>query len=132
MNLGIYLHHISNFFSKADSACPFPFSLAATKGITICFLFLLVLRCFNSQRIFSSRNNSEILGSKLACNSPKLIAACHVFHQNQNLAIRLPAFVVVCLVLSSTAYFIEHKSVLHRCSQKDKAIHSPHLSLLSI
>ena len=28
----------------------FPFSLATTKGITICFLFLQVLRCFNSLR----------------------------------------------------------------------------------
>ena len=78
---------------RRDSVCPMPFSLAATKSITFCFLFLLVLRCFNSQSKSSSQNmhfkHSEILGSKAACTSPKLIAACHVLHHNSNRAIRL-------------------------------------------
>ena len=50
------------------------------------FLFLRVLRRFNSPRCFSSRStmvksHSEILGSKAACAYPKLIAACHVLLQ---------------------------------------------------
>ena len=61
------------------------------------FLFLQVLRWFNSLSsiphgyVFTSRmtfltnvrfSHSEISGSKLACSSPKLIAAGHVFHQS--------------------------------------------------
>src|SRR5512136_469041 len=34
-------------------------------------------------------SNSEILGSKTACVSPKLIAACHVLHHSSNQAIHL-------------------------------------------
>lgn len=54
------------------------------------FLFLRLLRCFNSPRCPRSRadlskqavkSHSEILGSKAACASPKLIAACHVLHR---------------------------------------------------
>jgi hypothetical protein len=74
-------HHISISISQEDSARPLPFSLSANKGITYCFLFLPVLRCFNSRRFSPSRGDSEILGSKCACNSPKLFAACHVLHQ---------------------------------------------------
>jgi len=73
------------------------------------FLFLPVLRCFNSRRIPASRRDSEILGSKLACSSPKLIAACYVFHRNQNQAIHLTASVIVCPSKSGkpfVAYFI--------------------------
>ena len=59
------------------------------------FLFLQVLRWFNSlSSLFQSYgftpeaipstgigfSHSEISGSKLACSSPKLIAAGHVFH----------------------------------------------------
>ena len=61
------------------------------------FLFLQVLRWFNSLssrllsyeftlQIISSTDirfsHSEIFGSMLACSSPKLIAAGHVFHQS--------------------------------------------------
>ena len=61
-----------------------------------CFLFLGLLRCFSSPRslcsayIFSRKwhgitrtglPHSEISGSKVACTSPKLIAACHVLHR---------------------------------------------------
>lgn len=43
------------FLSEKDSVCLVPFSLAATQGITICFLFLPVLRCFNSRGMRSQR-----------------------------------------------------------------------------
>ena len=61
-----------------------------------CFLFLRVLRCFTSpgvapqpyefrlQRSDMTRSRfprSEIPGSKRACRSPGLIAACHVLHR---------------------------------------------------
>ena len=60
------------------------------------FLFLLLLRCFSSEGslltayIFHRRYissslcvfpHSEIRGSRLICSSPRLIAACHVFHR---------------------------------------------------
>ena len=51
------------------------------------FLFLPVLRCFNSQGIQSFRINSGILGSKTACVSPRLIAACHALHRLLSLVI---------------------------------------------
>ena len=37
-------------------------------------------------------SHSEILGSKPACGSPRLIAACHVLHHNPNQAIHLTAY----------------------------------------
>jgi hypothetical protein len=91
----------------------FPFRSLLLRESLIYFLLLPVLRCFNSQRILLSQGNSEILGSKLACSSPKLIAACHVFHRNQNQAIHLTASVIVCPSYSKSgkpfvAYFIEH------------------------
>ena len=43
------------FFSKADSVCLTCFSLAANQHITLCFLFLRVLRCFNSPRALSQK-----------------------------------------------------------------------------
>ena len=73
-----------------------PRSLAATSGITICFLFLWVLRWFTSLRclpsayVFSGGSfgisqrgfpHSEIPGSKLICSSPGLIAAYRVLHR---------------------------------------------------
>ena len=76
-----------------------PRSLAATSGITTCFLFLEVLRWFTSLRCLRSAYgfsggsfgisqrgfpHSEIPGSKLVCSSPRLIAAYRVLH-------RLPA-----------------------------------------
>ena len=36
---------------------------------------------------------SEIPGSKFACNSPGLFAACHVFHHNPNQVIHLTAYI---------------------------------------
>lgn len=50
-----------------------------------CFLFLRLLRCFNSAGSPSLRNcpkawksYSEILGSTVACTYPRLIATCYV------------------------------------------------------
>ena len=61
------------------------------------FLFLWVLRCFSSPRSLlihyfthvwitglffpAEFPHSEIPGSKDMCSSPRLIAACHVFHR---------------------------------------------------
>ena len=72
--------------------CPFRSLLMRTS--LFCFLFLPVLRCFNSRRSFPSPGDSEISGSKPACGSPKLIAACHVLHQFQSQAIRLTVYVI--------------------------------------
>ena len=86
--------------------------------IIVYFLFRPVLRCFNSRRFLLSQGDSEISGSKLACSSPKLIAACHVFHRNQNQAIHLTASVIVCPSKFSNqenltlAYLIEHETLI--------------------
>jgi hypothetical protein len=82
--------------SASTEVWAIPRSLAATCGITICFLFLRVLRCFTSpglaQRPYEFRPlfpgitreglpHSEISGSKCVCHSPKLIAAYHVLRR---------------------------------------------------
>ena len=69
-----------------------PRSLATTWGITFCFLFLPVLRCFSSRgslphlvrvtvRQTAGLPHSEIRGSRVACTYPRLIAACRVLHR---------------------------------------------------
>ncbi len=69
-----------------------PRSLATTGGITFCFLFLRVLRCFSSPGSphhlvmiaclqHAGLPHSDIHGSKAACASPWLFAACHVLHR---------------------------------------------------
>jgi hypothetical protein len=68
---------------------PLPLSLATTCGITTCFLFLRLLRCFSSagSRLLSSRlqreglPHSDICGSKVVCTSPQLFAAYHVLRR---------------------------------------------------
>jgi hypothetical protein len=55
-------HHISPNSSLRDSVWPDPFSLAVTQGITFCFLFLPVLRCFNSERSHSSYDTGAMRG----------------------------------------------------------------------
>lgn len=106
---GIHAYHISYYLSTADSVCPTSFSLAVTKDIIIYFLFLRVLRCFNSPSMSISRyyltiklSHSEISGSKLACSYPELIAACHVLHHNLSQAIRLTAFLLSKTFLSAS------------------------------
>lgn len=64
----------------------------------ICFIFLRVLRCFNSPRValwpyefrpeFSVLQqrglpHSDISGSRVVCTSPELFAAYHVLHRHQ-------------------------------------------------
>ena len=69
-----------------------PRSLAATGGITFCFLFLWVLRCFSSPgsppppgwmtvRQTAGLPHSGTPGSKTACVSPGLFAACRALHR---------------------------------------------------
>ena len=82
--------------AEATPVWALPRSLAATDGISIEFLFLEVLRWFTSlgsplrHYVFMSRSldmtpaglpHSEIPGSKRACRSPRLIAACCVLHR---------------------------------------------------
>ena len=69
-----------------------PRSLAATRGITVCFLFLQVLRWFSSLSVPSAPYefrcgwrvvervglpHSAIRGSRDVCSSPRLLAAYH-------------------------------------------------------
>ena len=69
-----------------------PRSLATTGGITSCFLFLWVLRCFSSPgsppptrwmavRQTAGLPHSGTPGSKTACVSPGLFAACRALHR---------------------------------------------------
>ena len=71
-DLGIYSHHISNHLSTTDSVCPLPFSLSANKGITLCFLFLPVLRCFNSRSSSASRRIRKSRDQSLHATPPSL------------------------------------------------------------
>ena len=80
------------------------------------FLFLRVLRCFNSPRSPShagvySDSHSGILGSKTACVYPRLIAACHALLRRLSRAIHpaasSPHF--LCTTLTS----MEYASCLH-------------------
>ena len=65
-----------------------PSSLAATGGITVCFLLLPLLRCFSSRRSPPLRDHlmvglphSDTRGSKVSCTSPRLFAACRVLRR---------------------------------------------------
>lgn len=73
-----------------------PLSLATTHGITICFLFLRVLRCFTSPRspphpIYSDAGDTTSLvpgfpirtssDPRSVDSSPRLIAASYVLHR---------------------------------------------------
>ena len=66
-----------------------PRSFATTRGITNCFLFLRVLRCFSSPGLLLSVTclqhaglpHSEICTLKTICVSVQLIAAYHVLHR---------------------------------------------------
>ena len=85
--------------SEPRSACPsvwaLPRSLAATYGIVITFSssgYLdvsvhrvppvhLWIQCTVPEVCSGGLPHSEIRGSKVACTSPRLFAACHVFHR---------------------------------------------------
>ena len=69
---------------------------------------------------FEKVSNSEILGSMFACNSPKLIAACHVLLHNSSQAILLTAWNSYNIFLTDElprTVFIEH-DVLQLLPQK--------------
>lgn len=80
------------------------------------FLFLRILRCFNSPRSPSQAgfhlpaskrmSYSAISGSKAACASPKHIAACRDLHRCSSQAILLTAWelAIFVLVLSSDCF----------------------------
>lgn len=87
-------NHISTIITNWDSVCPVSCSLAVTNDIAFCFLFLRLLRCFNSagsrsstdqqitnNSIFVRKSHQAILGSKDVCSSPRLIAAYHDPHK---------------------------------------------------
>jgi hypothetical protein len=92
-SLAIYLHHISSHLSTTDSFCPSPLSLSANKGIIIYFLFLRLLRCFNSPRTSTFLCIRKSRDQCLHAAPPSLsqLATSFVIYQNQ--AIRLTAFV---------------------------------------
>lgn len=60
---------------------------SAKQKLRCWFLFLPVLRCFNSRRVPSFRTYSGTLGSKTACVSPRIIAACHALRRQLSLVI---------------------------------------------
>ena len=87
---------VSRSYNPAGAGTPAvwaaPRSLATTWGITFCFLFLPVLRCFSSRgslpqlvrvtvRQTAGLPHSEIRGSRVACTYPRLIAACRVLRR---------------------------------------------------
>ena len=89
----------------------FPVRSPLLRKSLVYFLFLQVLRWFSSlgslltHYIFMCRYlritlselpHSEISGSQLICNSPKLIAACHVFHRR--LVPRHPPYALSSLI----------------------------------
>ena len=92
------------------------------------FLFLQVLRCFSSLRLLPIKNiwvtilqtvrlsHSEILGSKIICIYPRLIAAYHVLHRlreprhppyalNYFLFILYTTKLIIIMVAHSCSYF---------------------------
>ena len=105
--------HISIKFPWQIRFALFPFRSLLIGESLICFLFLPVLRCFNSRSLLSHHVammrtsceailHSEITRSMLACSYLALIAACHVLLRNLNQAIRLIAYKdLLCLILYS-------------------------------
>ena len=59
--------------------------------------------------------HSEIPGSKPACGSPRLIAACHVLHRL--LAPRHPPYALSSLIIKLTQYVVG-QGVLSACQVK--------------
>ncbi len=84
-------------YNPAEASTPAvwanPRSLATTGGITFCSLFLQVLRCFSSLRSpprllprvtalhAAGLPHSDTRGSRAACASPRIFAACRVLHR---------------------------------------------------
>ena len=95
--LKIYLkHHISTYLTVRDSVCPTSFSLAVTNDIAYCFLFLHLLRCFNSVGSQSSTDQTQkCLGSpirqswdqRMSAPTPSLTQLTTTFIGNSSQAI---------------------------------------------
>ena len=103
---------LSPFQEKIQLAlCPFRSLLI---GASLLFSFPAGTKMFQFPAYFSLSGHSEILGSKFACNSPKLIAACHVLHRLSNRAIHPLASVALFridylgLTLLCTAHWAWH------------------------
>ena len=95
----INTHHISNWLSQPDSVWATPFSLAATKRISIDF-FSSSYSDASFRRVHvpqgehpkvlrppDGKSHSGILGSTAACAYPRLTAANHSLHRLPSLAI---------------------------------------------
>ena len=89
-------HHISTYLTIRDSVCPTSFSLAVTNDIAYCFLFLHLLRCFNSVGSQSSTDQQKkLLGSpirqswdqKMSAPTPSLSQLTTTFIGNSSQAI---------------------------------------------
>ena len=80
------IHYISYALSRKDSVCPVPLSLAVTNGIPCLVSFpagtkMLQFPAFAYLVVFLAMSHSDIPGSRAACASPGLFAACHVLHR---------------------------------------------------
>ena len=69
--------------------------------------------------------HSEIPGSKPACGSPRLIAACHVLHRL--LAPRHPPYALSSLIIKLTQYVVFRDVSNHHCDSKLAAVAIPQL-----
>ena len=69
--------------------------------------------------------HSEIPGSKPACGSPRLIAACHVLHRL--LAPRHPPYALSSLIIKLTQYVVFRDVSNHNCDSKLAAVAIPQL-----
>src|SRR5262249_7290999 len=65
--------------------------------------------------------HSDIPGSKPACGSPRLIAACHVLHRL--LAPRHPLYALSSLIIKLTQYVVSQ--VASNCRSKDRRYETP-------
>ena len=117
--------------AEATAVWALPCSLAATDGITTCFLFLEVLRWFTSLGSplrhygFMSRSlnmtsvglpHSDIPGSMRACRSPGLIAAGCVLHRlsvPRHPPSTLSNLTIKCLDLMRSAVCMSFDTLVH-------------------
>ena len=127
-----FLHHM-----QCDAQVwALPFSLAATKGINNCSLFLRVLRCFTSPSILSKLTfgifssslkgfpHSEIFGSKLARQLPEAYRR-HATSFIASFESRHPSYALTFLIRKCINRSWEPKSVLsyvgYSCPVRDSS-----------
>ena len=86
---------------RRNSVCPVRFSIAFTNRIPVLVSFPAGTKMFQFPACpHSVECNSEILGSKAACASPRLFTACHVLHRH-------PSQAIPCMVLNLHSLFSE-------------------------